>query len=153
MGKPENDPVDRTWALRGPVAQGEPVHHAESAGLAILILIAHPDNECLGSRTRLEIGSAVTIGRDPACEIAFSEVPSLSRLHARVRFSDNGVVVEDLGSTNGSFVNDRRVTAAVGLSSGDRIQFGALHFKFDREDEVEASYHEAIHLLVLEDGV
>ncbi len=153
MGKPENDPVDRTWALRGPVAQGEPVHHAESAGLAILILIAHPDNECLGSRTRLEIGSAVTIGRDPACEIAFSEVPSLSRLHARVRFSDNGVVVEDLGSTNGSFVNDRRVTAAVGLSSGDRIQFGALHFKFYREDDVEAAYHEAIHQLVMQDGL
>jgi len=152
MGKPENDPVDRTWALRGPIAEGESGSHS-GGGHSILILIAHPDNDCLGSRTRIEIGSTVTIGRDPACEIAFPEVLSLSRLHARVRFSENGVTVEDLGSTNGTFVNDRRVTEVADLSSGDRIQFGALHFKFYHEEDVEAAYHEAIHQLVMQDGL
>jgi len=95
----------------------------------------------------------VTIGRDPDCEIAFPEVPSLSRFHARVSFFSDGVVVEDLESTNGTFVSDRRVIKATGLSSGDRIQFGALHFKFYREEDVEAVYHEAIHLLVMQDGL
>ena len=152
MGKPENDPVDRTWALRGPIAQGE--FDTESGGAhSILILIAHPDNECLGSRTQLEIGSVVTIGRDPSCEIAFPEVPSLSRVHARVQFIDDVVVVEDLESTNGTFVNDRRVGPAIDLASGDRIQFGALHFKFYREKDVETAYHEAIHQLVMQDGL
>jgi two-component system cell cycle response regulator len=119
----------------------------------MLILIAHPDNECLGSRTRLEVGSTLTIGRDTTCEIAFPEVPSLSRAHARVRYSEDGVVVEDLGSTNGTFVNDRRVSDGIFLASGDRIQFGALHFKYYRERDVEAAYHEAIHQLVTQDGL
>ena len=153
MGKPEYDPVDRTWALRGPATHGEPDPRSDGGGHAILILIAHPDHECLGSRTRLEIGSTVTIGRDPACEISFPEVLSLSRLHSRVCFLEGGVVVEDLESTNGTFVNDRRVTAPADLSSGDRIQFGALHFKFYREEDVEAVYHEAIHQLVMQDGL
>jgi len=153
VGKPESDPVDRTWALRSPTSHGESEPRQGSGGHAILILIAHPDNECLGSRTRLEIGSSVTIGRDPVCEIAFPEVPSLSRFHARVSFLADGVVVEDLESTNGIFVNDQRATAATDLSSGDRIQFGALHFKFFREEDVEAVYHEAIHQLVMQDGL
>ena len=153
MENPDYDPVDRTWALRSPTSHGESKPRPGSGGHAILILIAHPDNECLGSRTRLEIGSSVTIGRDPVCEIAFPEVPSLSRFHARVSFLSDGVVVEDLESTNGTFVSDRRVTMATDLSSGDRIQFGALHFKFYREEDVEAVYHEAIHLLVMQDGL
>jgi len=153
MTKPELEPVDRTWALRGPAAEGGAGSDSESGGHAILILIAHPDNECLGSRTRLEVGSTLTIGRDATCEIAFPEVPSLSRAHARVWYSDDGVVVDDLGSTNGTFVNDRRVSGGIFLASGDRIQFGALHFKFFREQDVEAAYHEAIHLLVTQDGL
>ncbi len=153
MAKPEYDPVDRTWALRGPTTQGEPGPDYESGGHAILILIAHPDDECLGRRTRLEAGSTLTVGRDSTCEIAFPEVLSLSRSHARVQFSEVGVVVEDLASTNGTFVNDRRVTGTVSLASGDRIQFGALHFKFFREEDVEAAYHEAIHQLVMQDGL
>ncbi len=153
MTKPETDPVDRTWALRGPTTAGEPGPDSGRGGHAILILIAHPDDECLGSRTRLEYGSTVTIGRDSSCEIAFPEVLSLSRVHARVWFSEEGVLVEDLGSTNGTFVNDRRVTGEIYLASGDRIQFGALHFKFFREDDVEAAYHEAIHQLVMQDGL
>ena len=153
MTKPEIDPVDRTWALRGPTTEGDPDPDSGRGGHAILILIAHPDDEGLGSRTRLEFGSTVTIGRDSNCEIAFPEVLSLSRVHARVRFSGDGVVVEDLGSTNGIFVNDRRVIGVIFLASGDRIQFGALHFKFFREDDVEAAYHEAIHQLVMQDGL
>lgn len=153
MSKTEDRLVDRTWALRGPATEGDIAPESETSGHAILILIAHPDHECLGCRTRVEPGSELTVGRDSSCEIAFPEVPSLSRRHARVRFSEDGVVVEDLGSTNGTFVNDRRVYPAVYLASGDRIQFGALHFKFFREEDVEAAYHEAIHQLVMQDGL
>ena len=151
--KTEDTAVDRTWALRGPTTQGDTTTAGGSGGHAILILIAHPEHERLGARTRLDIGSSVTIGRDPACEIAFPEVLSLSRAHARIRLAEDGVSVEDLGSTNGTFVNDRRVVGQILLSSGDRIQFGALHFKFYREEDVEAAYHEAIHQLVMQDGL
>lgn len=148
-----HDIVDRTWAIQGPSTEGDPGPGRGTGGHAILILIAHPQDESLGCRTRVEIGSRVTIGRDPACEIAYPEVLSLSREHARVEFDDEGVTVADLESTNGTFVNDRRVVGRVFLASGDRIQFGALHFKFFREEDVEAAYHEAIHQLVMQDGL
>ena len=153
MGIPDNDLTDRTWALQGPTTEGEPGPDSSGGGHAILILIAHPDGESLGSRTRIDLGSTVVIGRDPTSEIAFPEVPSLSRAHAQVRFREEGVVVEDLESTNGTFVNDRRVAGASYLASGDRIQFGGLHFKIFREEDVEAAYHEAIHQLVMQDGL
>lgn len=149
----QHDTVDRTWAMQGPSTEGDLGPGRGAGGHAILILIAHPDDEGLGCRTRIEIGSSVTIGRDPICEIAYPEVLSLSRGHARVEFADEGVTVVDLGSTNGTFVNDRRVVGGVFLASGDRIQFGALHFKFFREEDVEAAYHEAIHQLVMQDGL
>jgi diguanylate cyclase (GGDEF)-like protein len=153
MRDDRQDTVDRTWALQGPGACGDPASGGGSGGHAIVILISHPDDEALGSRTRLEIGSQVTVGRDPSCEIAHPEVLSLSRCHARIEFSEVGVSVTDLDSTNGTFVNDLRVLAPTMLASGDRIQFGALHFKFYRQEDVEAAYHEAIHQLVMQDGL
>lgn len=153
MGNGDHDTSDRTWALQGPTSECEPDSGAGAGGHAILILIAHPDNECLGCRIRFEVGSTLGVGRDPTCEVAFPEVLSLSRRHAKLEFTDAGVIVEDLGSTNGSFVNDRRVVGQVLLASGDRIQFGGLHFKYFREQDVEAAYHEAIHQLVMQDGL
>jgi diguanylate cyclase (GGDEF)-like protein len=149
----DDETRDRTRVLRSPDTKAGPDESRGGGGDAILILISHPEHEGLGSRTRLEIGSGVRIGRDADCELAFPEVRSLSRIHARIRFVGDGFAVEDLGSTNGTFVNDRRVVSAFDLASGDRIQFGSLHFKFLREADVEAAYHEAIHQLVMQDGL
>ena len=149
MADRRHDTEDRTRTMLGP-GRGPA---GGSCGSAILILIAHPDGDGLGSRTRLTRGSTLDIGRGSDCELAFPEVLSLSRCHARVRFGSTGVVVDDLGSTNGTFVNDRRVMDSMRLATGDRIQFGALHFKFFREEDVEAAYHEAIHHLVMQDGL
>lgn len=154
MGQDRHDTVDRTWAISGPSADGEAgPDGGGDDGQAILILIAHPDGEGLGRRTRFGSGEVLTVGRDSGCEIAFPEVPSLSRNHGRVEFTAAGVLVEDLGSTNGTFVNDRRVLGRALLETGDRIQFGGLHFKFFREEDIEAAYHEAIHQLVMQDGL
>jgi DNA-binding beta-propeller fold protein YncE len=52
--------------------------------------------------------------------------PEISRRHARVSINDAGVLlVEDLGSTNGTFVNDRRLTGQRVLRAGDRLRVGA----------------------------
>lgn len=149
MVEQQHDTEDRTRTMQGPGSGRGP----GVGGHAILILIAHPNGDGLGSRTRFTVGSSVTIGRDPDCEASFPEVPSLSRFHARIRFAETGAVVEDLESTNGTFVNDRRVADQTRLQTGDRIQFGALHFKFFREEDVEAAYHEAVHQLVMQDGL
>jgi predicted component of type VI protein secretion system len=65
----------------------------------------------------------ITIGRDINADIVIS-VPEISRRHARFRSGPGGYVLEDLGSTNGTFVNGKRLTVPQQLNSGDIIMFG-----------------------------
>jgi pSer/pThr/pTyr-binding forkhead associated (FHA) protein len=70
---------------------------------------------------------ALTVGRSPECDIHIPD-PGLSRVHARLVPGDDGVRIEDLDSTNGSFLNDHRVrreTAGV----GDEIAFDKVRFR------------------------
>jgi pSer/pThr/pTyr-binding forkhead associated (FHA) protein len=66
----------------------------------------------------------LTIGRASTSHINLDDDTYASQLHARVFRRDGGVWVEDLGSTNGTFVNGRRITGATQLSVGDRLQVG-----------------------------
>jgi diguanylate cyclase (GGDEF)-like protein len=120
---------------------------------ANVILIAHPENRMLGTRFRLRPGSVIEIGRSPSSEISLPEVLSISRSHARLEHQGSRVVVEDLGSTNGTYVNDRLIQKSQQLRSGDRFQVGAVHFKFLHEADVENAYHLAIYDLVSRDGL
>ncbi len=65
----------------------------------------------------------ITIGRSPANEIAITD-PEISRKHAQLIRQESGYALEDLGSTNGSFVNDRRVVGLTPLHHGDVIDLG-----------------------------
>ncbi len=120
---------------------------------AAVILIAHPENKRLGNRFALAPGGTIDIGRSPSAAVSLPEVPSLSRSHARLRYLGGRVTVEDLGSRNGTFVNDRPVKGVVELHSGDRFQVGSVHFKFLHERDVEHAYHEAIYQMVMRDGL
>ncbi len=70
------------------------------------------------------LGAELTVGRAPGCAIFLEEDTFVSQLHARVFRRDDGLFVEDLGSTNGTFLNGVKVTAPVKLSKGDKVQFG-----------------------------
>ena len=74
-----------------------------------------------------------TIGRDPECAI-WLDVPGVSRRHARIRLDDAGAsagaVLEDLDSTNGTFVDGKRVTNPVTLADGQSIQVGEATLTF-----------------------
>jgi two-component system cell cycle response regulator len=120
---------------------------------ASLILIAHPLNESLGARFRLRPRSAVVIGRATSSDVSLPEISSLSRHHARLTYRTESVVLEDLGSTNGTYVNGQRIEQETILRSGDRFQVGAVHFKFLQERDIENAYHQAIHDLVVLDGL
>jgi diguanylate cyclase (GGDEF)-like protein len=120
---------------------------------ADIILIAHPDSQRLGSRYRLSPGSNLEIGRSAAVGISLPEVKSISRKHARLRYLGRHVTIEDLGSTNGTYVNGVAVKGKAILKSGDRFQTAAVHFKFLHEQDVENAYHLAIYELVAKDGL
>lgn len=72
-----------------------------------------------GQRWSLE--SELVLGRDPSCAIVISD-RQVSRFHARVSLSEQGVLLEDLGSKNGTFCNGNRVIDPVLLSDGDQVQ-------------------------------
>jgi len=65
---------------------------------------------------------AYTIGREAGNDITIED-SQISRHHARLLRQDNSYVIEDLGSTNGTFVNGRRVSSPVALSNGDMLGF------------------------------
>jgi signal transduction histidine kinase len=66
---------------------------------------------------------AIGIGRDPSSALQLHD-SEVSRHHAEIRWADGGHLLVDLGSSNGSFVNGRRVTDER-LSSGDQVQLGS----------------------------
>jgi diguanylate cyclase (GGDEF)-like protein len=78
---------------------------------------------------------------------------SISRKHARLRYLGPVVTIEDLGSTNGTYINGQPIHGTTVLRSGDRFQTAAVHFKFLHEQDVESAYHLAIYELVAKDGL
>jgi len=76
------------------------------------------------------LGADVTIGRDPGSEVPLPDDSTVSRRHARIHAADGGYRVEDLGSSNGTFVNGGRVTEAA-LRPGDEVSIGGTRFRFE----------------------
>ena len=74
---------------------------------------------------------AVTLGRLPECDVVVND-PGASRQHARIQNADGSFVLTDLGSTNGTLVNEEAVRERV-LDDGDRITIGETILEFRRD--------------------
>ncbi len=84
----------------------------------------------LADGSSLPIGRApIVIGRLPGCEVVLSDT-NVSRRHAQVALEDGEVLVTDLGSTNGTFVNGRRVTRAA-MRPGDELSIGTSRLRVE----------------------
>ena len=83
------------------------------------------------------VSGKLTIGRDRSCEIVLSS-KTVSRWHAQLLTENDLWFVEDLGSANGTLVNDQRVASrtAVRLRHGDRIQIGSELFRYSHPAEL-----------------
>jgi pSer/pThr/pTyr-binding forkhead associated (FHA) protein len=87
-------------------------------------------------RFPLRLGETL-LGRSPYCSIVVND-GLVSRQHAAIRVTRDGMQIEDLGSRNGTFVNHRRISGTHVLSPGDRIDIGGhpmeieLEFRDDR---------------------
>ncbi len=71
------------------------------------------------------------VGREVGLGLSLVGESSVSRHHASITRQGSSVSVKDLGSTNGTFVNGRRIDTDVNLSSGDDLQFGAVKFRLE----------------------
>ena len=70
-----------------------------------------------------DLGDELTLGRAAGCQVTIDDT-FVSQLHARLFRRDNQYFVEDLGSTNGTYLNRNKVTAPVPIRKGDRLQVG-----------------------------
>jgi adenylate cyclase len=77
------------------------------------------------------------VGRGEEATVRLADT-GVSRQHATIRREGTHFWLVDLGSANGSFVNDMALTTARVLKDGDRLQFGASIFRFDQDDGTHA---------------
>jgi pSer/pThr/pTyr-binding forkhead associated (FHA) protein len=76
----------------------------------------------------------VRVGRGPGATLRLPDV-TVSRFHAELRYVDDGWMLRDLGSMNGTYVNDLRITTTVRVRPGDRVAFGAVRFSLTWMDQ------------------
>jgi sigma-B regulation protein RsbU (phosphoserine phosphatase) len=81
---------------------------------------------------------AVVVGRQPDAEV-YLESLAVSRQHARILCENDTYAVEDLGSSNGTFVNGNRVQGRVALKEGDALQIGPYIFDLRVDISIPAS--------------
>ena len=81
------------------------------------------------------LGKVMVIGRHPDCDVVL-EYGAVSRQHAHVVQDGTGIWLEDLGSRNGTFVNDHKIEGRYALQDKDRLQIGDCHFVFRESSEL-----------------
>ncbi len=103
----------------------------ERPGSELPILIAQ-NGPLNGQRWLLE--SAMVVGRDPSCDLIIND-RQISRFHARFDTTPNGIILEDLGSKNGTYYNGSLVEEPVLLKDGDQVQVALIQqFSFLTSD-------------------
>jgi len=104
----------------------------------------------LGKKYNLN-SSSLVIGRSSKCDIQIDQ-ESISRNHSKIVNTGKSILVRDLGSTNGTYVNDEPIDEYV-LRDGDLIKIGRTIFKFLTGGNIENAYHEEIYRLTTIDGL
>jgi ABC-type multidrug transport system ATPase subunit len=90
----------------------------------------------------------ILIGRDPQATLPLS-APIVSWHHARIEQSGQTAFIQDLHSTNGTFVNGRRIQGRQSLSRGDTIEVGPFKLRYDRQTIQQYTMSDGVRL----DGV
>ena len=103
----------------------------------------------MGKRFSVEKNVSIA-GRSPEATI-FIDEPSVSRMHAKIFSSVGKVTIEDLGSSNGTFLNDDPVKKKSTIKDGDMIRLGAIILKFFSSTNMENLIHDKIYRMVTVD--
>jgi hypothetical protein len=112
--------IDQTVLYQEPAPRAAPASRAAARGVL------------RGRQGDYQLTEPVTVlGRSRRCDIVLTD-PNVSRQHAEIRRQDDGFMLLDLGSTNGSRVNRRDVKQVV-LQHGDRIELGTTELLFERQ--------------------
>lgn len=91
---------------------------------------------------RIPVTKDLLVGRQEGCDVRLTEGKA-SRQHAKVGTTDGGLWVEDLRSSNGTFVNNARVQKRTPLRSGDRVRFDVEEFEIHLPSDEKTAMREA----------
>jgi len=105
----------------GPSTADAPATRNSSRGAAVEAVNVH-----------FEPGTSLIVGRDPEADIVL-DTPNVSRLHARLDRVADGIRVEDLGSTNGTWVNGERLKGPRVVRPGDDLRFGPQRLELSED--------------------
>jgi diguanylate cyclase (GGDEF)-like protein len=141
-----SDQKEKTMFLQNAPA----IVRKQSAGGDAVLLAIYPQGAGMGRRFALN-KAELFVGRLEELDIPL-EGEGLSRKHARLFRDDTGWQIEDLGSTNGTHVNDVKITKQH-VNDGDLLRFGVAICKFLSGDNIEAAYHEEIYRLSIMDAM
>jgi FHA domain len=98
----------------------QPRQRGSRRGQPSKVLVLDEKGRKIGSH---RLGGTIQIGRAPSCQIRLDD-SYISQLHAKISERNGSWVVEDLGSTNGTYLNQRKLSVPTELSPGDRIRVG-----------------------------
>ncbi len=103
-------------------------HTKRPAGQVGRLIVVDPSSR---RGATLDVDRELTFGRAGGCTVSMPDDAYMSQIHARVYMEEGDVYVEDLGSTNGTFVNGDRLNAPQQLLRGDRVQVGHMTLEAD----------------------
>jgi hypothetical protein len=104
-----------------------PAGRGRRKGAGHLVIVAPADQR----GRSFDLNGELTVGRAAGCQVALED-NYVSQLHARVFTRDGGVWVEDLGSTNGTYLNDQRVSSPLAVRRGDQLKVGSTVLELKR---------------------
>ncbi|MBM3344857.1 MAG: GGDEF domain-containing protein [Betaproteobacteria bacterium] len=108
------------------------------------------NGEALGRRYFFDTRE-VTLGRSPSNGVVILD-ESVSREHAKCHVTPQLVEIEDLGSRNGTYVNDQRVEKRSAMRDGDIVRLGSILLKFFAYNNVENVFHDKIYRMATIDA-
>jgi diguanylate cyclase (GGDEF)-like protein len=140
----EREKITETWITA-------PKRLISAATREACLVHIYPTGPSMGRRYPLG-HKDVLVGRGDDADIRIQD-NSVSRKHVKIEPTDAGYQVADLGSTNGTFVNDKQLDGPQTLHDGDYLRVGNCLYRYLTGGNIEAEYHEEIYRLTIQDGL
>ena len=122
---------DADASIPAQFAQGAPVATAVARGRLVVRSASMTEGQINSDEREFILDERdVAIGRSPSCDIALSGDQLASRRHALLRFKSGHYTIVDLGSSNGTYINDREIREETTLQDGDFIKIGGHEILF-----------------------